>query len=287
MRGDVADAHAAGVHVEHAVIQARQPGLALAHQLRLKGPGAVARRPDPNGPEVGLHRLGRVPVAVIAGTARGRLPGRIAQVLGQLGAQRRLQHPARELAHQPARPGDLLRPEPLQRVLQRVLGQQPREPIPNLLNRTLGHRGTRRSIPLNLDFLLGHGGLSRPRRAESVTPTSHRTSDRTARRRRRQRGPEVVLADAGSSTSARSTGCGARGMRPLVSPDASGRSEPGLTRRKPAYQQMRKELVSDDGYELYRQRAQIIEPVFAHTKIVRRTDRFQRRGLRACPPNGD
>ena len=47
-----------------------------------------------------------------------------------------------------------------------------------------------------------------------------------------------------------------RGLRPLVSPDASGRSEPGLTRRKPAYQQMREELVSDDGYELYRRRAQ-------------------------------
>ena len=42
------------------------------------------------------------------------------------------------------------------------------------------------------------------------------------------------------------------------------------------------ELVSGDGRELYRQRAQIIEPVFAHTKTVRRTDRFQRRGLRAC-----
>jgi hypothetical protein len=42
---------------------------------------------------------------------------------------------------------------------------------------------------------------------------------------------------------------------------------------------MREELVSDDGHELYRHRAQIIEPVFAHTKILRRTDRFQRRGL--------
>jgi hypothetical protein len=52
--------------------------------------------------------------------------------------------------------------------------------------------------------------------------------------------------------------------------------------RKPAYQQMRDELVSDDGYELYRRHAQIIEPVFAHTKILRRTDRFQRGGLRAC-----
>jgi hypothetical protein len=45
---------------------------------------------------------------------------------------------------------------------------------------------------------------------------------------------------------------------------------------------MRDELVSNDGHELYRHRAQIIEPVFAQTKILRRADRFQRRGLRAC-----
>jgi len=94
--------------------------------------------------------------------------------------------------------------------------------------------------------------------------------------------PAVVLADAGFFNLGQIHRLRERGLRPLVSPDASGRSQPGLTRRKPAYQQMREQLLSDDGYELYRQRAQIIEPVFAHTKTVRRTDRFQRRGLRAC-----
>ena len=48
-------------------------------------------------------------VAVVAGPAGRRLAGRIAQVLGQLGAQRGLDHPARELRQQPARAGDLLR----------------------------------------------------------------------------------------------------------------------------------------------------------------------------------
>jgi hypothetical protein len=94
--------------------------------------------------------------------------------------------------------------------------------------------------------------------------------------------PEVVLADAGFFNLGQIDRLRRRGLRPLVSPDASGRREPGLTRRKPAYRQMRDKLVSDDGRELYRHRAQIIEPVFAHTKILRRTDRFQRRGLRAC-----
>jgi transposase len=94
--------------------------------------------------------------------------------------------------------------------------------------------------------------------------------------------PEVVLADAGFFNLGQIDRLRRRGLRPLVSPDASGRSQPALTRRKPAYQQMREQLLSGDGRELYRQRAQIIEPVFAHTKTVRRTDRFQRRGLRAC-----
>jgi transposase len=94
--------------------------------------------------------------------------------------------------------------------------------------------------------------------------------------------PAAVLADAGFFNLGQIDRLRRRGLRALVSPDASGRSQPGLTRRKPAYQQMRNELVSDDGHELYRRRAQIIEPVFAHTKIQRRTDRFQRRGLRAC-----
>ena len=33
---------------------------------------------------------------------------------------------------------------------------------------------------------------------------------------------------------------------------------------------------------LYQRRQQLIEPVFAHTKYLRRCDRFMRRGLVAC-----
>ncbi|MCA1679752.1 MAG: transposase [Actinobacteria bacterium] len=32
----------------------------------------------------------------------------------------------------------------------------------------------------------------------------------------------------------------------------------------------------------HRRRQQIVEPVFANTKFIRRAHRFQRRGLRAC-----
>jgi hypothetical protein len=34
-----------------------------------------------------------------------------------------------------------------------------------------------------------------------------------------------------------------------------------------------------EGQALYRRRQQIVEPVFAHTKFIRRTDRFLCRGL--------
>jgi hypothetical protein len=41
-------------------------------------------------------------------------------------------------------------------------------------------------------------------------------------------------------------------------------------------------LSTPEGQALYRRRQQIVEPVFAHTKCIRRTDRFLRRGLASC-----
>jgi transposase len=41
-------------------------------------------------------------------------------------------------------------------------------------------------------------------------------------------------------------------------------------------------LATPEGQALYRRRQQIVEPVFAHTKVIRRSDRFLRRGLAAC-----
>jgi len=41
-------------------------------------------------------------------------------------------------------------------------------------------------------------------------------------------------------------------------------------------------LDTPEGRALYKRRQQIVEPVFANTKFLRRIDRFQRRGLQAC-----
>jgi transposase len=94
---------------------------------------------------------------------------------------------------------------------------------------------------------------------------------------------ETALADAGFWNTEQIERLADRGIRPLVKPDAGHRKTPGKTRRvKPHYLQMREQLATEEGKQLYRQRQAIIEPVFAQTKHNRRVDRFQRRGLGAC-----
>jgi Transposase DDE domain len=50
----------------------------------------------------------------------------------------------------------------------------------------------------------------------------------------------------------------------------------------PEAQRIEAVLSRPEGRALYHRRQQIVEPVFAHTKVIRRSDRFLRRGLTAC-----
>jgi hypothetical protein len=92
----------------------------------------------------------------------------------------------------------------------------------------------------------------------------------------------IVLADAGYWNGPHIDALVARGMRVLVRPDADTRKAPSRLRQGGLYDFVRAVLGRPDGQALYRQRQAIIEPVIAHTKICRRADRFQRRGLAAC-----
>jgi len=74
-------------------------------------------------------------------------------VLRQLAREGRLDDPAGELGDQPARTGDLLRPEPFQRVLKRVRRQQLRQPIEHLFRSTLFRAGPGDTHPHHLDLL--------------------------------------------------------------------------------------------------------------------------------------
>jgi transposase len=94
---------------------------------------------------------------------------------------------------------------------------------------------------------------------------------------------DVVLADAGYWDSDQIENLAAKGMRPLVSPDAqNSKRSTGANRNGPRYDFMRRVIDSDTGRALYRQRKHTIEPIFGQIKHNRRITRFQRRGITAC-----
>jgi hypothetical protein len=95
---------------------------------------------------------------------------------------------------------------------------------------------------------------------------------------------QVVLADGGYWNSPQIARLREHGLQPIVPTKSAGRTKPRtLSPRQGAEaERIDRLLDSPDGAALYRRRQQIIEPLFAHTKFLRRIDRFQRRGMAAC-----
>ena len=113
VRADLPGRQALGIQRQHDLIDAGQPPLPLAHDLRLERarPGPAARRSPP----------GRWPRSAPswAGCRSGRCPSRhrlavllMAQVLGHLLVQRRLQHRLGQLLQQPVRARSATGPAP-------------------------------------------------------------------------------------------------------------------------------------------------------------------------------
>lgn len=101
--------------------------------------------------------------------------------------------------------------------------------------------------------------------------------------------PDVVLADGGYWNVPQIEAVVSHGSQVIVNPDSSARASRPADQRKlrdkrvhGLYAHMQRVISSETGAALYRQRQQMIEPIFAQTKITRRADRFQRRGLPAC-----
>lgn len=96
--------------------------------------------------------------------------------------------------------------------------------------------------------------------------------------------PQVVLADAGYWHLEQMNEITGDGIPVLIAPDSSRRtSKP----RRPgwdggAYDFMRAVLATEVGGELYKQRGQLVEPIFGNTKHNRRFTRFHRRGRAAA-----
>jgi len=101
--------------------------------------------------------------------------------------------------------------------------------------------------------------------------------------------PGVVVADGGYWNVPQIESVIAAGSEVLVNPDCSARPPRAEHERKlrdkrvgGLYAHMQRVIVSERGRALYGRRQPMIEPVFAQTKVVRRADAFQRRGLSAC-----
>jgi transposase len=96
--------------------------------------------------------------------------------------------------------------------------------------------------------------------------------------------PRVVIADAGYWHLEQMNAITGDGIPVLIPPDSSRRkntnTRPGWTGG--AYDFMRSVLSTPRGSELYKQRGQLIEPIFGHTKHNRGFTRFARRGRSAA-----
>jgi transposase len=94
----------------------------------------------------------------------------------------------------------------------------------------------------------------------------------------------TVLADGGYWNSPAISDVRAQGIDVLIPTERRGRTNPRKLAPRQGEQARRIDavLATPDGQALYRRRQQMVEPVFAHIKFIRRGDRFLRRGLGAC-----
>ena len=94
----------------------------------------------------------------------------------------------------------------------------------------------------------------------------------------------TVLADGGYWNSPAISEVRRQGIDLLVPTQDRRRTRPRTLSPRQGEEARRIEaaLSTPEGQALYRRRQQIVEPVFAHTKVIRRSDRFLRRGLAAC-----
>ena len=94
----------------------------------------------------------------------------------------------------------------------------------------------------------------------------------------------IVLADGGYWNSPAISEVRRQGTDVIVPTQDRRRTAPRKLSPRQGKEARRIEAVlsTPEGRALYRRRQQIVEPVFAHTKVIRRSDRFLRRGLAAC-----
>jgi len=164
---DVAGGHAPRVQGDDPLVEAIEPGLALAHDLRLEAPSPVARHGQVHRPDIGKHRLSRAAVAAVARSAAGRIVLLIAQVAGQLLIQRPFQHRLGHLGQQ------AVRAEQLDtfglRLAQQLIGEFLIDQRPPRRGTVAGFAGHLRSVLHHVSFREPHclRPIVRPRHLHS------------------------------------------------------------------------------------------------------------------------
>ena len=96
--GDVALAHAAGVHGKHLVVDARNVHGTLGHNLRLECRLAITRRLDLGLAKAGLDGLGAIAVAAIGRRLVALIGLAVAEMVVHLPLQQRFKQRAADLA---------------------------------------------------------------------------------------------------------------------------------------------------------------------------------------------
>src|SRR6266508_3689495 len=119
--------------------------------------------------------------------------------------------------------------------------------------------------------------------ADQLAPMVARAAD-TLREAGIQEPVGIVLADGGYWNSPAIANVREQGIDVLIPTRDRRRTTPRKLspRQGDEAQRIEAVLATPEGQTLYRKRQQIVEPVFAHTKCIRRTDHFLRRGLAAC-----
>ena len=156
---------------QHHLVHPAEAPATLRHHHRLERPRPIPRHLDLDRADLGEHRLGPRPVARVPRVMPSRIVRRVADVVGHLALQHRLQHLLGQIRQQPAR-ADQAHPVRL-RPLHQLVGQILRRDLPRqrLTRSRLHHHRRRRRRRINhlghcLSFPPGWPGYVR----QTVTP---------------------------------------------------------------------------------------------------------------------
>jgi hypothetical protein len=150
VRADIACGHPARIQRDDLLVEPLQPGLPLAHNLRLETAGPIPRHRQVHRPDVGQQRFRCAAIAAVPGPPSGGIVFFIAEVPGHLLSQSALQHGLGDLRQQAIRAEQLhaLGLRLAQQLVRKLLINQ-RRPVRRIAATLAGHH---RSVGHHVSF---------------------------------------------------------------------------------------------------------------------------------------